>query len=216
MSWFAVDDAFPAHPKVQRLLDQHPDGAMPAIALWTLAGAWCCQQQTNRYTGRVPVHALRQWGDKAALTASAGLLVDVGLWVPVADSDGVLAAWEFHDWSDWNGPDARAHRNRTQTAERQRQKRWSDCRTGVKHSKDCPTQTPDGEPWECPKRAEKQARNDASRDAGTGRDGTGRAGTGRAHLREVVSSPEVCPICDGEVSKSGCSPVKCQGEAVSR
>ena len=193
VSWFAADDRFATHPKVLKLRKNPAHDS--AIALWTLAGTWCASQPAHSLTGFVPLDVIDGFG-MAEPVAAAQALTDVGLW---ENSDG---GWLFHDWSQWNGPEARKNRSREQTRARQQAKRLRDCEAGV-HSQNCPTHDAGGEPWSCPRRAQKaaaadfkSARNAASRDAGTGRDGTGRDGSGSYASGPTEEKPETASATD--------------------
>lgn len=90
MTWFKIDDKIHDHPKVQLLLER---GQGEALALWTLAGAWCGDQRSN---GAVSSFILRRWIPDWREKAAA--LVDVGLW-HVEEVDG-REVYQFHDYVD--------------------------------------------------------------------------------------------------------------------
>jgi hypothetical protein len=114
VTWFAVDDRFDSHPKTL-VLRESPQYCA-AITLWTLAGAWCARHAWE--TGEVPDPVVCNLGVPDWREASA-LLLDVGLWE--RRPGGVLA---FHDWADWNGPDAKSRRIERRLAnDRERQRR---------------------------------------------------------------------------------------------
>lgn len=87
MTWFKVDDGFADHPKVDALLS----GKCPteALALWTLAGAWCSKHLTD---GAVPAGRVTRFGIRNA-KAAAEELVRVGLWTRTDDG------YAFHQWT---------------------------------------------------------------------------------------------------------------------
>jgi hypothetical protein len=159
MSWFAVDDRFWSHRKVMRM--RRSPAYSDAVALWTLSGSWCCSQDVERFTGKVPLDVLASFG-VPGWRDGLDLLVDVGLWeVP----DGDAAA--FHDWGDWNGIDGREYRSKEKTRQRVEVYRRRKCERG-EHDRHCPSDT-------CPKKIAK-VRVTAG-NATPGRDGTGRDGT---------------------------------------
>lgn len=88
MTWFRVDDGLTDHPKVLAL--QERKGWHSALALWTLAGAWCGRHMTD---GDVPSALPRRLG---CADKDAQALVDVGLWERTA------SGWRFHDWEHRN------------------------------------------------------------------------------------------------------------------
>jgi hypothetical protein len=185
VSWLAVDDRFHAHRKRLALLDSpHHDSA---LALWLLALSWCGSQDGERMTGRVPAGFVRTCG-VADPSAAAAALVDAGLWVPSPDG----GSWTFHGWDDWNGVAGKEYRSKEQARRRQVTRRQRQCSAG-NHSKDCPTIDAAGNPWTCPRRVARDARNGASRDTGTGRAGTGRVsttGTSQPSPREEPKNTE--------------------------
>lgn len=119
-----------------------------ALALWVLAGSWCCDQEAEQHTGEFPRDVLGGFGITDWREA-CDLLVRVRLW----DARGEDTV-RFHDWPHWNGTDAKFNRSREQTRQRKERQRKRDCEQG-KHSKDCPPDT-------CPRKYAKQA---ASRSA---------------------------------------------------
>ncbi len=170
MSWELVDDRFHCHRKVAALRES--EHYPHALAVWVLSLSWCGAQDAERWTGHVTHDVVAAFGIPD-WPAGVIELVRVGLW-----DDGPNGGWTFHDWDTWNGAGGRADRDREQNAQRQRAKRWKDCREG-RHDRHCPTTTPDGEPWTCPARATRAGRVTA------GHVTPGRAGSGRAGPREV-------------------------------
>lgn len=152
MTWFAVDDRFPTHAKVYELRQfPHHDSA---LALWLMAGAWCSGQDGHNFTGFVPSHMVNVWGVSSPQDA-AQALVDVGLWEA---RDG---GWWFHDWSVWNGPEAKHNRSKEQTRARQQAHRIKMCEEAgddlTLHNASCPTTDMDGNPRRCPLRDSKRS-----------------------------------------------------------
>lgn len=112
MAWFAVCDSFPDHPKVNALLFGIRGGKAAGF-LWTCAGAWSKKNGTDGLVSR-PV--IRRFG---FTVKSAEILVKAGLWEVVSNG------WRFHDWDDFQGPDA-TQRSRDLAAKRQQRKRDRD------------------------------------------------------------------------------------------
>lgn len=86
-----VDKHLYRHRKVRRAR-QLNRGAM---ALWLLANCWC---RDHRRQGVISREAALELGDDDEIDT----LVEVGLWEPVVDDSGVVVAYRFHDWRDWN------------------------------------------------------------------------------------------------------------------
>jgi hypothetical protein len=170
MSWFAVDDRFWSHRKVMSMR-RSPHYA-DAVALWTLAGSWCCAQDAERDNGRVPIDVLPALG-VTAWRDGLDLLVESGLW-EIPDGDAAT----FHDWNVWNGQDAKQNRSRELARLRKQTERQRKCEAG-RHDRHCPSET-------CPKKAARRAGHTGSRDPGSGRDGTGSS----PRPREVRSEEE--------------------------
>lgn len=97
MPWFKVDDGLPTSRK---LLSIPRRMRLPALGLWTIAGAWSAGELTD---GHVPVYMLEEWG---ATVAQAACLVDAGLWY--AERNGYV----FHDWHDYQPERARVLEDR--------------------------------------------------------------------------------------------------------
>lgn len=111
MTWFRIDDNFADHPKVDALLEgKHGEAA---IALWTLAGAWCAKHLTD---GVVPAGRVRRFGLRNPDTLATEL-VRVGLWEETADG------FAFHDWHKYQPSRATVEMEREKTAERVRRHR---------------------------------------------------------------------------------------------
>lgn len=121
MTWFAVDDRFWSHPKVLRLRSSPRYG--DAVALWTLAGSWCAVHAWE--DGIISADTLDVFG-LADWPESAAALVAAGLWQR-SPAHGPASAFAFHDWPDWNGPDAKTKRiDRRLAQDRERQRRRRD------------------------------------------------------------------------------------------
>lgn len=88
MVWFRVDDSLPDHPKT--LAIQSHKSWKGALALWTLAGAWCGKHLTN---GNVPRSIVSRLGGTASEVAA---LVEHGFW---EETD---TGFIFHDWESRN------------------------------------------------------------------------------------------------------------------
>lgn len=147
MTWFAVDDRFPTHPKVFALEEFAVHDS--ALALWLKAGSWACSQTSQAMTGLIPRHMLTKFGVNDPDECAAAL-VDVGLW------DVVDAGWRFHDWDEWNGPGARQNRSKAVSRRSSHKHRIVKCERG-EHSDECPTTDLDGNDRTCPARAGKQS-----------------------------------------------------------
>lgn len=111
MPWFKVDDGIHAHPKARR-------AGLPALGLWTVAGAWSAQQVQE---GFVPDWFVTGWPQGRKL---AGRLVDAGMW-SVGEHDAE-PGWWFHDWDHFQPSKAEVERDREHN--RQRQKRFREKR----------------------------------------------------------------------------------------
>lgn len=110
MAWFKVDDAFHSSKPVMRIPRRN---RAAAVGLWTLAGTWSSQEETD---GFIPEYLLEELCGTRAL---AGILVRVGLWEHVTGEsqetysernanvngtyrDPVEPGWQFRKWSDYN------------------------------------------------------------------------------------------------------------------
>ncbi len=105
MTWFKVDDGFPAHRKVVAL----PRGPrrLAAIGAWTLAGAWSSANQTE---GRLPQSAVDEFAVPRQVQSD---LVAAGLWRKVDDG------YVMHDFLDYNPSAEKVAEERRASAERQ-------------------------------------------------------------------------------------------------
>lgn len=111
MVWFRVDDGFPDHPKVEAMLaGSH---APHAIALWTLAGAWCARQLTD---GAISFAKVARLGI-ARHAQGAAELVRVGLW------ERSETGYRFHDWAEMQPLREDVTSSRAANADRQRKRR---------------------------------------------------------------------------------------------
>lgn len=117
MSWFRVDDSFPAHPKLEAL----GSGAEHAyaVAMWTLMGADSSARGTDGAVSRARLGRVLPWPARVLDRASADL-VRVGLWI--ATEDG----WQFHDWTHYQP--TKEQREKERAATRERQRAWKEKR----------------------------------------------------------------------------------------
>lgn len=92
MTWFKVDDGFPAHRKVEALQAFPPATYTAAITIWTLMGADCGLNLSDGVFSRVRARKITGLPDKL-LDAGLAALVKVGLF----DREGDEC--EFHDWA---------------------------------------------------------------------------------------------------------------------
>lgn len=106
MTWFKVDDGFWGHPKVQDLSGE-------AIALWTMAGSWCCRYLTD---GVMPLDIAKKLGRKPSAVRE---LLDAKLWI--SDQKTI----RFHDWNDYQDTKESVADRRKAAAERKRKSRMS-------------------------------------------------------------------------------------------
>lgn len=121
MPYFAVDDRFHTHRKVMKL--RRSESYCQAIALWTMAGSWCCAQERERDTGVIPIDVLASFGIPSWQQAMDALVL-AGLW-ELCDDCGDDAV-QFHDWDHWNVPGAaerRLEESRSKTRDRVRRHR---------------------------------------------------------------------------------------------
>ena len=90
MAWFRVDDTFPMNVKAISC-------SLNAIGLWTLAGAWSCQQLTDGAIPRSIIEAFASRVLEANVDGAsiASELVASGLWDETPDG------YQFHDWDDY-------------------------------------------------------------------------------------------------------------------
>lgn len=113
MSWFRVDDSFPAHPKLE-LLGDGPEHAY-ATAAWTLMGADSSARGTDGHVSRARLGRVLPWPPRFLERAAADL-VRVGLWLVVE------GGWQFHDWTHYQP--TKEQREKERAATRERQKAW--------------------------------------------------------------------------------------------
>lgn len=104
MVWFRVDDSLPDHPKM--LAIQGHKSWKGALALWTLAGAWCGKHLTD---GAVPRAVVLRLG---GTPAEAAALVEHGFW------DETPTGYIFHDWEARNPTRASVEAQREKTKQR--------------------------------------------------------------------------------------------------
>jgi hypothetical protein len=104
VTWFRVDDGFSDHAKVHALQEsKHWKGA---LALWTLAGAWCAKHEKD---GFVPSSTVKRLG---FVPAEADALVECGLW------DAAEGGYHFHQWAERNPLRSELDAKREQTRNR--------------------------------------------------------------------------------------------------
>lgn len=106
MTWFKVDDGLADHPKLVEL--EGGGHFAEAVALWTLAGAWCARNLTD---GNVPCNALRRLVPFRYAPA-AEELVRVGLW------EKTDSGWRFHDWHRYQPSKAKVLQDREKIRKR--------------------------------------------------------------------------------------------------
>lgn len=125
MGWAAIDDQLAGHRKVFALRAGSGD-ALAALGLWTLCLSWCGSDRYARETGEVPAVIVDTFAAPHDGDELAGALVAAGLWE--SRSDG----YAFHDWSDWNGPDAKSRRiEQRRASDRARQQKRREGLRGV-------------------------------------------------------------------------------------
>lgn len=115
MSWFKIDDAFWAHPKILMLTPE-------AIALWVRAGSWCSQQLTD---GRVAPHVLPMF---LATPHAIDELVAADLWHDPSSTcddctDIPAVGYLFHDWDEYQRSREEVLADRAANRERQKRAR---------------------------------------------------------------------------------------------
>jgi hypothetical protein len=111
MPYFAVDDAFHAHPKAMALRAGRYEAE--ALALWAKAGSWC---QAGLTDGHIPRYVVEGLLKRNALKGAAEL-VRVGLWHETE------SGWAFHQWSDHQFTAAEVKAKRAEAKERMRRNR---------------------------------------------------------------------------------------------
>lgn len=98
MSWFKVDDAFHSSKPVLKIPRKY---RLAAIGLWTSAGTWCAQEESD---GFLPDWVLEELCGTPAI---ARHLVAAGLWIEVrgdldgSSSDSGESGWQFKNWSKY-------------------------------------------------------------------------------------------------------------------
>lgn len=109
MTWFKVDDDFADHAKVHRLKVEHPRHWKGALALWTLAGAWCSKHETDGVISMATVRKL----DATAREAVA--LCNVGLWKRDERDESNFV---FHEFTEHNPSRSDLEKRRENTKRR--------------------------------------------------------------------------------------------------
>lgn len=119
MTWFRVDDSFRSHPKVRSI----PRSIrLATVGVWTLCGDWCAQHLTD---GHLPADSVEDEGGKAV---HASALVRAGLWHATGHDcercpDPGPAAYQFHDWADYQPTRESVLAERKAAADRMRKAR---------------------------------------------------------------------------------------------
>lgn len=126
MSWFKVDDAFHSSKPVLKIPRKY---RLAAIGLWTSAGTWCAQEESD---GFFPEWVLEELCGTPAL---AKQLINCGLWIavtrPVLASSSVSAGssseseesgWQFKNWSKYQP--TRKEMDEKREKDRVRQANW--------------------------------------------------------------------------------------------
>jgi hypothetical protein len=119
VTWFKVDDGFPHHPKLARIVALHPDRPdvfAAAITVWTLMGADCALRRTD---GVFDLTRARRVVELPAgwVEAGVGALVAVSLLEPRGGG-----AFAFHGWEEYQPTKSELEEERR--AANERQKRW--------------------------------------------------------------------------------------------
>lgn len=106
MTWAKLDDAFPEHPKVDRLSDG-------AFRLHVGAIVWSCRWLTDGYLPPDRVGRM----SRTFKTGQVAELIRAGLWEEKGDG------WQIHDFLDYQLPAEKVLAKREAEASRMRQKR---------------------------------------------------------------------------------------------
>lgn len=109
LPWVRMDTQWPHNPKFLQLIE---DKQWRAVTNYWAGLGWSGAQGQAGY---VPAFALPM---VHASKREAGLLSEVGLWVP---GDG---GWTINDWADYQ-PTNEEHERRTERARAAAQKRWA-------------------------------------------------------------------------------------------
>lgn len=155
MAWFAVDDGFPDHPKLERLEGRPMDYAL-AVAAWCLMGADC--MKPDRASDGFVTHArlkkvLRL--PRSLRERAVSALVECELWEPVE------GGYKFHDWTDYQPTADEILADKKARAERQKRYRQKQKQLRLSLSVDA---SRDGSP-NASRDAASNAPHSASRDA---------------------------------------------------
>lgn len=138
MSWFKVDDAFHSSKPVLRIPRRY---RAQAVGLWTLAGTWCAQEESD---GFIPEYVIEELCGTPAMCKH---LVQAGLWTAATELDptstGVrddlegsssesrVAGWQFKNWAKYQPTRAQLEEDREKARLRQRRHRESQRDNGV-------------------------------------------------------------------------------------
>jgi hypothetical protein len=116
MPWYAVDDEFPEHPKLEKLESDYVLHSL-CVACWTLLGADCARRRTGGFVSKARLaKVLAFWPAKAREKAVAALVEPLKLWEVAVDG------WQFHDWDDYQPSAEELAEEKNLKTERQR--RW--------------------------------------------------------------------------------------------
>lgn len=105
MAWVYLDDHFPDHPKI-------------VLAGGDAGWLWACGlAYVRRYAteGRIPKGQVPKLSDRKNPARLAQRLVDVGLWLDEGEH------YRYHDYGDWNKPQA----SRSEAGRKAAQARWA-------------------------------------------------------------------------------------------
>lgn len=109
IAWYKVDDGFHSSHKV---LSIPRSVRLPAVGLWTLAGAWSADQELD---GFIPGFMVTELGGTPRVVTA---LVKAGLWDEV-DPDG----YQYRNWGEYQPTRAELEASRAKEAERKRRYR---------------------------------------------------------------------------------------------
>lgn len=138
MSWFKVDDAFHSSKPVLRIPRRY---RAQAVGLWTLAGTWCAQEESD---GFIPDYVIEELCGTPAMCKH---LVQAGLWTPAthldptsegarddlegSSSENGVSGWQFKNWAKYQPTREKLERDRENARIRQERHRMSRRDNGV-------------------------------------------------------------------------------------
>lgn len=105
MAWFKVDDKLHSSRKLLKIPRRY---RLACLGLWTLAGSWSADQETD---GLVPDHMIEEWGASQTLV---DWLVKVDLWLAVPDGS------QFKNWMEYQPTRAENEGKREKNREKMR------------------------------------------------------------------------------------------------